>query len=1220
MPAADVAPKAKIFISYSRKDMAFADQLEAALKARNFEPLIDRQEIYAFEDWWKRIQSLIGQADTIIFVLSPDAVKSDVALKEVAHAASLNKRFAPLVCRRVDDSAVPELLRQLNFIFFDDPERFDDAANQLGDALQTDIGWIRQHTEFGEAARRWAAAGRPDGMLLRSPALEDAEHWIASRPRGAPEPTADTRSFVTGSRRGASRRRNILTAGLAIGLIIAVALAGVAYWQRDVAREQRRFADDQKHDAENQRKTADEERQKVIESDMNRRAALAQQLASAGHTQVAVAMALDALSNVKEDRKPTPSLNAAIRRTLGLTKVPIEHYVGDNVFNLALSPDGRTIAAGTAKGKVHIMDAATLALRFELDTGADVVSGLQFSPNGKQLVASGDKVPNVWDVETGKKLFDLQRPQATRSAYHAQFSPDGNLIAVATSENRVLLHDGHTGALRYILPGASYDEMRDRWKAQSGGRHGIADPIVDAVNRANFQIWGAATDAIFSPDGRLVAVTGPANPDGSVRVFDSATGKLVRTLAGGRGTGMTPPLNYGSTLAFSPDGSLLVGAPVGVTIKIWGVADGKLRAEFPIRGINSFLLTADGTALVSVHDNGSMIFRCLTQNSAVVSIQAHDGAIESLSADRAGQLLATGATDHTARVWSTPKSTDICGFDQPGTQFDLLSVLRPMAILAGHGARITKLVFSPGDRAIITASQDGWVRRWSLGADPDTTAIELPQADLPSSKPERILVSQDGRTIFVDRNGQWAAWEAAAGRQLDIPSSVRAVALGKDQGPILFESPRSHFGLNSLPHGGNDISLGFRRWDGPVSVDGSRIVASAADFGGTAEDDGIPVLVDSSSDQVLARLVADDRPAKDLIFSADGSRVFGRLETRNSAPNADSGDGIAVWEAKSGRLLAEVPSISKYHQSTPRSLSRDGGRLLLQLDGNNLTLFDYNGKDLRVPDTGTYFGSGLSVTASSLSPDGSYLLVGRSDGAIVAADIDRRRLLRVFDANRAPVNNIIMSDDGRYVAATDNANTLWIFDFESGELIRSTTFPSDLASVLFLPGVDRVAVLDRSNLSVIAITPTFGGRSVFAAIVENARKLSLNLVSQEDRQRFQLGTTNTPGSPDHAWAAINPNSEGTAPVVWGATESEARERSIAACRERSATCSSKPAVTEDMDATFVFYCCTNPRLGCAVASGSDTSALRYVKEILAAANFSSCGVRAALSAGDGSPR
>jgi tetratricopeptide (TPR) repeat protein len=250
MPAADVRPKAKIFISYSRKDVAFADRIEAALKARGFEPLIDRSEIYAFEDWWKRIEALISRADTVVFVLSPDAVASDVALKEVAYAASLNKRFAPIVCQRVADAATPEVLRRLNFIFFDDAAHFEPSADRLAEALQTDIDWIRQHTEFGEAARRWSTAGRLGGLLLRSPVLEEAERWIASRPRGAPEPTQETQVFVAASRRGTTRRRNILTGSLAAGLVVALALAGVAYWQRGIAVEQRQIAEQQRKRAE----------------------------------------------------------------------------------------------------------------------------------------------------------------------------------------------------------------------------------------------------------------------------------------------------------------------------------------------------------------------------------------------------------------------------------------------------------------------------------------------------------------------------------------------------------------------------------------------------------------------------------------------------------------------------------------------------------------------------------------------------------------------------------------------------------------------------------------------------------------------------------------------------------------------------------------------------------------------------------------------------------
>ena len=242
--------KANIFISYSRKDIAFADRLEAALKARDFEPLIDRTEIYAFEDWWKRLQALIERADTVVFVLSPDAVASREALREVDYAASLSKRFAPIVCRRVDEASTPEALRRLNFVFFDDPAQFEASADRLAEALRTDIGWIRKHTEYGEAARQWTAAGRPSGLQLRSPALEEAERWIASRPAKAPAPTEETQAYVAESRRGATRRRNIVTGSLAAGLVVALVLAGLAYWQRQVAVQERQIAEQQRDRAE----------------------------------------------------------------------------------------------------------------------------------------------------------------------------------------------------------------------------------------------------------------------------------------------------------------------------------------------------------------------------------------------------------------------------------------------------------------------------------------------------------------------------------------------------------------------------------------------------------------------------------------------------------------------------------------------------------------------------------------------------------------------------------------------------------------------------------------------------------------------------------------------------------------------------------------------------------------------------------------------------------
>jgi hypothetical protein len=193
-------PKARIFISYSRKDKGFADQLEAAPKSRGFEPLIDCTEIYGFEDWWLRIQGLIVKADTIIFVLSPDAILSDTCHKEVAFAAYSTNALHP-ICRPVDVANVPSELSRLNFISFEDKSRFEETAEKLVQALTTDVEWIRRDTELAELARRWSKAGRATGLLLRSPALDEAEQWFVRQPQNAPSPTEATRTFVVKSRK-----------------------------------------------------------------------------------------------------------------------------------------------------------------------------------------------------------------------------------------------------------------------------------------------------------------------------------------------------------------------------------------------------------------------------------------------------------------------------------------------------------------------------------------------------------------------------------------------------------------------------------------------------------------------------------------------------------------------------------------------------------------------------------------------------------------------------------------------------------------------------------------------------------------------------------------------------------------------------------------------------------------------------------------------------------
>jgi hypothetical protein len=133
-----------------------------------------------------------------------------------------------------------QALAKLNFIFFDDASQFEQSADKLAEALNTDIGWIRQHTEYGEAERRWSAAGRPGGLLLRSPTLEVAEHWIISRPRDAPEPTQEISAFVTESRhaaRSAQRLRRIVR-GSMFTLLVGIIL-GLVGWINEAYLKER---------------------------------------------------------------------------------------------------------------------------------------------------------------------------------------------------------------------------------------------------------------------------------------------------------------------------------------------------------------------------------------------------------------------------------------------------------------------------------------------------------------------------------------------------------------------------------------------------------------------------------------------------------------------------------------------------------------------------------------------------------------------------------------------------------------------------------------------------------------------------------------------------------------------------------------------------------------------------------------------------------------------
>jgi len=75
--------KLKVFISYSRKDSAFAERLVAALDVRGLAPRIDTRDLPDLEDWRRELLDFIRSSDTIVFIISPNSVDSPVCTWEV---------------------------------------------------------------------------------------------------------------------------------------------------------------------------------------------------------------------------------------------------------------------------------------------------------------------------------------------------------------------------------------------------------------------------------------------------------------------------------------------------------------------------------------------------------------------------------------------------------------------------------------------------------------------------------------------------------------------------------------------------------------------------------------------------------------------------------------------------------------------------------------------------------------------------------------------------------------------------------------------------------------------------------------------------------------------------------------------------------------------------------------------------------------------------------
>ncbi len=212
--------------------------------------------------------------------------------------------------------------------------------------------------------------------------------------------------------------------------------------------------------------------------------------------------------------------------------------------NCCFSSNGRYLAVGggTAYGRpddppLRIWDLDTWKVAHELGL-REWVNAIQFSPDGKRLAVSrfGYRQPagQVWDVETGKVLWQLFEKEKPPSPTTLVFSPGGDRLAAMGHGPNVCVWNADSG--------------KEAWRIQ------------------NLQNDGATTGA-YSPNGEMIAV---GMSKGTIYLFEALTGKE-------RGRFEGPP-QYIYSLAFSPCGLLLVSGIADGTCLTWDVV-GVIRRD-----------------------------------------------------------------------------------------------------------------------------------------------------------------------------------------------------------------------------------------------------------------------------------------------------------------------------------------------------------------------------------------------------------------------------------------------------------------------------------------------------------------------------------------------------------------------------------------------------------------------------------------------------------------